>query len=104
MIIEITEDIDVNYRETVNLTCSVSSLVSVNMTWSTNTGVAIPNAMMTDDSQTNFTSTITIPSVTLAHNNAEFVCTAVNSAGNDTDSVIVSVIRKCNSLSNICTY
>ena len=101
MIIEITDDIVVNYRESVNLTCSVSSLVSVNITWSTNASVPIPNAVMTGDAQTNFTSTITFPSVTLAHNDAAFVCIAVNSAGNDTDYVTISVIRKYNSLSII---
>ena len=94
IVFEITNDIDVNYLGSVNLACSVDSPVSVNITWSTSANVTIPAAVFTGDTLTNFTSTITIPSVTLAHNEAVFVCTAVNSAGNDTDNVTVSVLRK----------
>ena len=86
---------DAELEEEVAITCSVRSPISVNITWSTTANVTVPVAVMSGDTQTGFTSTITIPSATLAHDTAEFVCTAVNSAGNDTDSTIISVTSEC---------
>ena len=94
IITSINGDTDLDLTENATLTCSVSSPVGVNITWSTSANVTVPDAVTTGNPQTGFNSSITIPSVTLAHDEAVFVCTAVNTAGSDTDSLTLSVMSK----------
>ena len=93
-IISITEDTDVTFGDAISLSCVVESPINVTITWSTTTGVALPEPSLSGDLDSNITSTITIDTATLAHE-GDYMCTAVNTAGMDEDNITLSIIGVC---------
>ena len=101
MVIISPEIVDVLYDSTVALTCVVHSLVTPNITWTSNTNVTLHStSVVSNDDNSIYISNLTLEQVTL-DNIGEYTCTAENEGGVMSDMTNVIVYGKNMSLS-IC--
>ena len=81
------------YNSTFDLTCTVLSLTTPTITWSSTALVGVPSQPQITKDVATYTSILTLEQVKLNYTGA-YTCTAVNEVGNNTATADITIVGK----------